>query len=315
MARTAVVIVSYNSAAYLPRALESLERQTLPPDSVVVVDNASSDGSAELVEERFEHVEVMRMDRNAGFAPANNEGVRRAGDCDYIALLNPDAFPEPGWLEALGREAERRPEAGFLGARMMRAEAPDELDGAGDVYHRSGGAARRHWHEPLAAAPDALEPAETFSACAAAALYRRAAWEEVDGFDEDFESYYEDTDLAFRMRLAGWRGGYVPDAVVAHVGSAIAGLESDYSIYHIHRNLVWTWVKSMPWPLVLLYLPSHLAGNLAVVVDYARRGRAGVVLRAKRDALRALPRMLRKRRAIQRGRCVEARELRAFMIR
>ncbi len=156
---------------------------------------------------------------------------------------------------------------------------------------------------------------EIFSPCAAAALYRRDAWKDVGGLEERFFCYFEDTDLSFRLRLRGHRCLYVPDAVVHHVGSAIAGIESDFTIYHSFRNLNWTWLRNMPRPLALLYLPQLVVVNGLLLGAFTVRGRGGVILRAQRDALRGLPATLRERRAIQGSRTVRAREVRTAMAR
>jgi GT2 family glycosyltransferase len=311
--RTAVIVISFNEADRLRRTLRLLEAQTLAPKRTIVVDNASADGSQELVEREFPQVEVLQMGRNSGFAAANNAAVELASGCDYVALLNADAYPEPGWLEALVAAADSDPGSASFSSRMMRERVPGELDGAGDSYHPSGAAGRRWFGIPLDDAPGALEPGEVFSACAGAALYRRDAFLEADGFDEDYFMFYEDVDLGFRLRLAGWGSRYVPDSVVAHVGSSSAGLDSDFTLYHIHRNLIWTWVKDMPWPLALLYLPAHVWWNLGTTIAHMGRGRGRVLLRAKLDAIRGLPRQLRKRRAIQRGRSAATSDLLAAM--
>ncbi|HEX6715138.1 MAG TPA: glycosyltransferase family 2 protein [Thermoleophilaceae bacterium] len=309
MPTTAVIIVTTNEAHFLPETLGRLARQTLAPTRTIVVDNGSSDDSVELVERDYPSAQLVRMGRNSGFAVANNAGVRAADGCELIALLNADAYPAEDWLERLVAAAEQDGDSAMWGARMMKAREPELLDGAGDVYHVAGLADRRYHGQPLAEVADALAPAETFSVCGGAALYRRDVFLEVGGFDEDYFLYYDDVDLAFRIRLAGWRGRYVPDAVVAHVGSATTGLESDLSLYHIQRNIVWTWVKCMPWPLWVLYLPLHLYANASMTAMYVLRGRGKVVGRAKLDALRGLRRQLRKRRAIQRVRRVGAAEL------
>lgn len=133
---------------------------------------------------------------------------------------------------------------------------------------------------------------EVFSPCAAAALYRRSALRAVGGFDEDYFCYVEDVDLGFRLRLAGHKALYVPDAVVHHVGSGTTGGQhSDFAVYHGHRNLVWTFVKNMPGMLFWLLLLLHVMINLATILWFAVKGRGGVILRAKRDALLGLPRM------------------------
>lgn len=311
MSRVAVVVVNLNGGALLERALDAVSRQTAAPARVLVVDNASTDGSADGLEERFSGVEALRLPTNVGFAAANNLAVQEAADCDWIALLNPDAFPEPAWLERLLDAAGRRREYAFFGSRLLMADDPSRLDGAGDAYHVSGLAWRLD--HGLEAAGRALEEAEVFSPCAAAALYRRDAFLAVGGFDESFFCYYEDNDLAFRLRLAGYRCLYVPGAVVHHVGSAIAGAVSDFAVYHSYRNLVWTWVKDMPAPLVPVYLPQLVLANLLLLGAFAVRGRARVVLRAQRDAVLGLPRALRARREVQAARVVPARELRRVL--
>ena len=311
LAGVAVIIVNFNSGALLGECLRHLHSQTRRPEQVIVVDNASSDGSADRLESEYPEVECIRADRNLGFAAANNLAVRRAGEVKWLALLNPDAFPQPDWLERLLAAADNHPECASFGARLVDANDSGRLDGTGDVYHVSGLAWRRD-HGRLTAT-GASVGGDIFAPCAAAALYRRSAFLEADGFDEDFFCYFEDIDLGFRLRLLGYRSRYVPDAVVRHVGSAVTGRRSPFSLYHGHRNLVWTYVKNMPGPLFWFYLPQHLLLNLGAVLWYALRGQAGPLLRAKRDALGGLSRCWRQRYVIQSRRRVSAWRLRQTM--
>lgn len=313
--RIAVVIVNWNEGSFLERSLPALAAQERAPDRVVVVDNGSTDGSREMVRERFPHFEVLELGRNAGFAAANNAGVAAAADCDLIALLNPDAFPEPGWLAALERAAAEHPEHAAFASLMKRANEPGLVDAAGDCYHVSGLTWNRDHLVPLAESRHAFERGEVFSACAGAALYRREAFVAVGGFAESHFVYWEDSDLSFKLRLAGHGVRYVPDAVVHHVGSGTTGVLSDFSIYHSQRNFVWAWVRNMPLPLLVAYLPWHLAANAAGVWALARAGHGDVVLRAKRDALRGLGEVLRERRRVQRSRRISSRELLRTMSR
>jgi GT2 family glycosyltransferase len=154
-----------------------------------------------------------------------------------------------------------------------------------------------------------------FSACAAAALYHRDALIEIGGFDERYFCYHEDVDAGFRLRLRGYRCLYVPDAVVRHVGSASSGRKSDFATYHGHRNLVWTFFKNMPATLLAVYLPQHFVFNFASILWFSARGQARAILRAKRDALRGLPQVLRERGDVQRHRRIGARALRSAMAR
>jgi GT2 family glycosyltransferase len=301
-----VVVVNWNGGALLSRCLEAVGAQSLPPSQVVVVDNGSADGSAETAA-RHPGATVLRLGANRGFAAAANAGVRAAEGAEWVALLNPDAFPEPDWLQRLAEAARGAPARTFFASRLLLAESEGRLDGTGDMYHASGLAWRRDHGRP-AKRPRAA--GEVFAACAAAALYPRAAFLDVGGFDESYFCYFEDVDLAFRLRLRGFRCWYVPDAVVRHVGGASAGRRSDFAVYHGHRNLVWTFVKDMPGPLLAAYLPLHVAVNAASLAWFGLRGQGRAIARAKWDALRGVPRAWRARREVQRTRSVDARELR-----
>jgi GT2 family glycosyltransferase len=307
----AVVVVNFNGGEIVEQSLEAVAAQSRRPERTIVVDNASDDGSPDRIAARFPEVELIRLDRNAGFAAANNIGVRAAEGSGWVALLNPDAFPEPTWLERLVETAATRPEFSFFGSLLLRADDQEEVDGTGDAYHVGGMAWRRDNGRPLGEAH--LEAGEIFSPCAAAALYRRDAFLAAGGFDETLFAYYEDSDLAFRMRLLGERCFYEPAAIVRHVGFSSAGEESPFTVYHSQRNLVWAWAKNMPTPLLLLYLPQHLLVNILNVGWYTARGQARSVLRSKVDAVRGLPAVWRQRRELQPRRVVAARDLRAQM--
>lgn len=308
--RIALVIVNWNGADFLPGCLRAVASQERRPERVIVVDNGSSDGSLEAALREFPWLEPIRLDSNLGFAAANNVAVRACGDCDLVALLNPDAFPAPSWLATLAAAAERNPGHAAFASQLRSARDGNTLDGSGDVYHVSGLAWRAGHGAPL---PEADGPRDVFSACAAAALYRRDALLEVGCFDERYFCYVEDVDLGFRLRLRGHRCLYVPAAVVDHVGSGSTGRRSDFSVYHGHRNLVWTFFKNMPAPLLAAYLPQHLLLNLVSVLWFSARGKAGAILKAKRDALLGIPGVLRARRAVQRGRRAGIRDLRCAM--
>lgn len=294
-----VVIVNWNSGELLARCLACLARQTVTPVEIFVVDNASSDQSLQNIK-NFDRVTICPMPDNLGFAKGNNQAIRQCRG-DFVALLNPDAFAEPDWLEQLLRDAIKHPDVAVFGSRQLCFDDRSVLDGTGDIYHVSGLIMRGRFGKRQVS--DDLLAGEIFCPCAAAALYRRDVLQQAGGFDEDFFCYAEDVDLGFRLRLAGHRARYVPGAVVCHVGSATTGgRRSDFSVYHGHRNLVWTFVKNMPGGLFWLLLPLHLALNLATILRFAVTGKAGVIFRSKRDAVLGLPQVWRKRRLIQRDR-------------
>jgi GT2 family glycosyltransferase len=174
------------------------------------------------------------------------------------------------------------------------------LDGIGDRWHASGLAWRDGHGRQLR--PADLEAREIFSACAAAALSRRAAVVAAGGFDEDYFCYGEDVDLGFRLRLAGHEARYVPDAVVEHVGGASS--TSQFATYFGHRNLAWTLVKNTPGPVLPVALLAHLSQSILGWVILGCRGRGAAFLRAKRDAVAGLGRCWQKRRGVQAARRV-----------
>ncbi|NOT12355.1 MAG: glycosyltransferase family 2 protein [Methylococcaceae bacterium] len=306
--KVTLVIVNWNGEQFLERCLSALMAQTVKPHEIILVDNASSDGSVEIVL-RFPAVKLMRLDQNTGFARGNNLAIEAASlTSEWIALLNPDAFAEPSWLQALLEAADSNPEFDVFGSKLLNAAHPALLDGTGDIYHVSGLVWRRGHGSPVPASAESA--CEVFSPCAAAALYRRSVLCEIGGFDEDYFCYVEDVDLGYRLRLLGYRCLYVPKSVAHHVGSGTTGGQhSDFALYHGHRNLLWTFVKNMPGFLFWLLLPLHLLLNLVSIIWFMLQGRGEVILRAKRDALLGLPKMWRKRQYIQKSRVASIGEI------
>jgi GT2 family glycosyltransferase len=302
--KIAVVIVNWNSGEYLGECLRNLKCQTLLPDRVLVVDNASTDGSMKGHEERFPDWDFVSLEHNTGFASANNFAVNQLVDCEWVAFLNPDAFAKPDWLANLMKAVEHSPEVKMFGSHML-GHNTDLLDGTGDIYHVSGVAWRRdHGMKSIN-----RESGEIFSPCAAASLIFREAFLEVGGFDEHFFCYNEDVDLSFRLRLKGHRCIYVPDAVVEHVGSGSTSRYSDFAVYHGQRNLVWSYFRNMPGVWFWIYLPQHIIFSIAALIWFSLKGKAGPVLKARWDALKGLPRVLQLRRRTQNTKTVSGREV------
>lgn len=306
--KTVVIIVNWNGARFLERCLSALMTQTVKPHEIVLLDNASTDGSLEIVRQ-FPAVQIIALNQNTGYARGNNLAIKAASrEAEWIALLNPDAYVKSDWLETLLTAVRHNPSFDVFASKLLIEDDPTLLDGVGDAYHMSGLVWRTGHSRPTTEFSE--QACEIFSPCAAAAMYRRSAFVELDGFDEDYFCYVEDVDLGFRMRLAGHRCLYVPQSVAHHVGSGTTGGQhSDFSIYHGHRNLVWTFVKDMPSILFWLLLPLHVLLNVASIARFALQGKGGVILRAKRDALLGLPKMWRKRQEIQKKRGVSSYEI------
>jgi len=303
-----VIIVNWNGERFLNQCLSALMNQTVRPYEIILVDNASSDGSVDIVR-RFSRVRLIALDQNTGFARGSNLAIKETSvESEWIALINSDAFAEPHWLEKLIAATQCNQEFDVFASKLLNARNASLLDGAGDAYHVSG----KVWRlgKDLPALKPADSECEVFSPCAAAALYRRRAILDANGFDEDYFCYVEDVDLGFRLRLLGYLCLYVPDAVAYHVGSATTGgRRGDFAVYHGHRNLVWTYVKNMPGILFWGFLPIHLALNFITVIYFVIRGQGRIILRAKWDAIKGIPRMWQKRRDIQKNRKASAGEI------
>lgn len=301
-----VIIVNWNCGQYLDECLQRLAQQTCQPAHILVMDNGSEDGSAERAQ-LMPGVTVRMLGANLGFAAANNIALQEC-TTELVALLNPDAFPDPDWLMRLVMAAQAQTEVAAFGSRQMVYNRPTTIDGIGDIYHVSGLVWRNGYGRTLCA-EDAVE-AEIFSPCACAVLYRRSAVTDAGGFDDDYFCYVEDIDLGFRLRLAGYACIVIPDAVVHHVGSASSGGQhSDFSVYHGHRNLVWTFFKNMPGFLFWLLLPAHLLLNLVAILYFSWRGQGKVIVRAKWHALTGLPAIWKKRQKIQASRRVSTMDI------
>ena len=301
--RFSILILHWNSEHFLPGCLQALAGQCFKDFEVLLLDNGNQvslppdfiDGFPEL------SLKLVRSAENLGFAKGNNLLAREAQG-DLIVLLNADAFPEPDWLSVLQEASVRYPNH-FFASRLIKSLEPDKLDGEWNVYHALGFAWRHNHNQALSFASN--DSREVFGACAAASAYPRGAFEAVGGFDEDFFTYMEDIDLDFRLQLQGYACLDLPKAVVFHVGSASSAPRSDFAVYYGHRNLPWVFLKNMPGILMGLLLPLHILVNLAYLMAAPFIGKGKIMLKAKRDALKGLGKVINKRRKIQKNRQVK----------
>ena len=307
--RVSVVIPSWNGRVWLDVVLPSLERQRFRDFETIVVDNGSTDGSVGHLRARWPRARVIALDRNVGFAAAVNRGIEQSQGA-YLALVNNDMELHESFLDALVAGLDSSPSAASVTAKMLDLGTRDQIDGAGDVLRWSGVVMPRGRGERDIGQYDA--PAEVFSACGGAALYRRAALDEVGLFDEAFFAQMEDVDWGFRARLLGHGCRYVPGAIAYHHGSASMRREGrpDPWFWGLAvRNCIWMWAKNYPRDCLLRNAHLLLAHELAGLFFALREGMARAQLRAWREALRGLPRVLRQRRDIQSRRRAGRREL------
>jgi N-acetylglucosaminyl-diphospho-decaprenol L-rhamnosyltransferase len=296
--RVTVIIVNYNAGDRLRRCLDCLAAQIFQDFETILVDNGSTDDSLEHVRAAALPVTIDEAGTNLGFAAANNRAAKTATG-EWLAFLNPDAYPEPGWLAALLAAARRHPGVDAFGSTQIDAANPDKLDGAGDAYHFSGVPYRGHHGWSVASLPP---EGECFAPCAAAAMYRRSTFAALGGFEESFFCYCEDVDLGFRLRLAGGRAMQIPDALVLHEGSGVTGRRSDFTVYHGHRNRIWAYYRNMPLALLIVTVPFQALANIYLLARFALLGEAKPYLRAMRDGFAGLPAQTAARREIQRTR-------------
>jgi len=293
----AVIIVNWNGQKFIEECLNGLKEQTFKDFSIIVVDNASTDGSLQLVKKKFPEVKTIALSENLGFAAANNIAIKSV-NTEYVALLNNDAAPHPGWLENLLKALEKHPEAGFVATKMLFCDRPDIIDRAGDIYTTAATALLNGRGEP---AKNFNNPAWVFGACAGAAVYRKRMLEDIGFFDNDFFLLYEDVDLSFRAQLSGYKCIYAPDAIVYHKASGSIGDDSPISVYYSHRNLEWVYIHNMPGKLINKTILNHLIYDMASFLFFVARGRGADFIRAKWHALKGLKRALAKRKHIQKN--------------
>ncbi|GAB6082638.1 glycosyltransferase family 2 protein [Desulfuromonas carbonis] len=336
----AVIIVNWNGRQHIEQCLPALRAQTFREFSVILVDNGSSDGSVEWVRDQYPEVRLIPLERNRGFAQPNNLGIAAAfaaPQVHFVVTLNNDTRPEPDYLAELVACAGRHPKAGSIQPKVSNFFAPDTIDSTGILIAANLSAVNRGLKERDVGQFEREE--EIFGASASAALYTRTALEQTalvgaDGgpeyFDADYFAYYEDVDLALRLRLAGFDSYYTPAARVWHVHSATGKNYSPLKAFYIHRNQYLNMIKNLPLlPLAkaLLLMPQLYWQSLLSVLrrhgaagELARQSAGGehpaqLVLRGWWQVLLLLPRMLRKRQQVQRSRLAGHREIASWFKR
>jgi GT2 family glycosyltransferase len=311
MPRVSVIIVNWNGKDLLEDCFAALRQQTFRDFEVVVVDNGSRDGSVELLKAQPD-VRLVPLPENRGFAGGNIAGLAAASPTELVALLNNDTIVAPCWLADLVAALDADPAAGTAASKLVYHDDAGLIDSAGDGCVTSGHGVKIGSRKPAA---EFNEPRYVFGACAGAVLYRRAMLDQVGFLDEDFFFNCEDTDLNFRAQLAGWKCVFVPTAVIRHRVSISVKKTGGLAVYYSSRNDEFVYFKNMPAILMLRFLHHKLIQELGTFVHFGiKRGQWRPWIRGKWDALRALPALLRKRRAIQRARKVDSRYIRGMLI-
>lgn len=295
-----VVVVTHSGADRITRCLDSISAQRVPHD-VLVVDNASTDGTAQVLAERSGPETVLRLTDNAGFAGGVAAALPHI-NTEYLALLNDDAYAEPGWLDALLKDAAAQPATAAWTSVLVQADAPQTVQNAGVALLDDGYGADRSVGQPA----EAMRTGSVFGFSGGAALLRTDAVRAVGGFPADFFLYYEDTDTSWRLRLAGWDIRLVADAIVRHEHAASSDRRSRAFHWFNERNRLSMLTREAPAPRVGAALGRFILTTGSLLVRQTRRRttfesenlRVGLRIRVLLDWLRQLPALLRQRRII-----------------
>lgn len=245
-----VIIPNWNGKRFLEDCIDSLKGQTFKNFETILVDNGSTDGSADFAEARYgDFIRIIRNKKNLGFTGGNNAGIRVARG-DYIVLLNNDTWADSHWLEELARATRFDPPIGMWGSKVRSFYQRDRIEGVGELIYWDGLCRAKGQFQMDQGQFDEIE--EIFFPPGCGAMYRKKVFDEIGLFDEDFFAYADDAEMGIRARLAGWKCLYVPKAVIYHKNSGTGGQYSPFKAFYVERNRFWITIKYFPYPLLIL---------------------------------------------------------------
>ena len=264
-----IIIPNYNGKHFMAPCLASLENQSCKSFEILVVDNASTDGSLEYMRENHPSVRCIALDRNYGFSRAVNVGIQ-ASHTPYVILLNNDTTVDPDYVQEMLRAIRTSKRIFSVSSKMIQMYHRDLIDSAGDLYTLLGWGVCRGAGRPVS---NYTEADEIFTACAGAAIYRRSAFEKIGYFDESHFAYLEDIDIGYRARIFGYQNRYCPTALVYHVGSGTSG--SKYNAFKVKlsaRNSIYVNYKNMPLPQLVINALPLAAGYFIKYLFFVKNG-------------------------------------------
>ena len=282
MPRLTVVIPNYNGEKYIEGCLNSLNKQTMTDYELIIVDNASVDGSMDIINNMCHKADILQLDKNYGFAHAVNVGIE-AACCEYVLLLNNDTEADEDFLENMLAAIERSPKIFSVSARMVQMYNHSLIDSAGDLYCGLGWAYSRGKDSPVC---DYNKSSRIFSSCGGAAIYRRSLLLELGMFDVLHSSYLEDVDIGYRARINGYVNVYEPKAIVYHAGSGVTGSRhNDFKVRLSARNSILLIYKNMPDLQIVMNLPLLIAGYIIKCGFFIKKGLGGAYIKGVFDGL------------------------------
>ena len=275
MSRVSIIIPNYNGEEYIRGCLDSLKEQDFDDFEILVIDNCSTDKSAEIVKNEYPEVTLKLLADNFGFSRAVNEGLKLS-EAPYVILLNNDTRVDKGFVGSLYETVSADGKIFSASAKMLSMKDPGRIDGAGDLYcalgwafARGKGKSRNRYKKPC----------RIFASCGGASIYSRRILDEIGWFDEFHFAYLEDVDIGYRARIMGYKNVYCPEAVVYHAGSAVSGSRyNDFKIRLSARNNMYIIMKNMPVLQIILNLPFLLAGFFIKIVFFTVIGHARAYL-------------------------------------
>jgi len=297
-----VVIPNWNGKVFLDTCLDALRHQTYDTLEVLIVDNASADGSQAYIREQYPEVRLLELPENRGFTGACNAGME-AAQGDYIALLNNDTEVDPNWVQAVVDAFENHADVGIIASKMLLFDRRDHIHTAGDGFTQDGRPFNRGVWEKDEGQYDTEE--FVFSACGGSSVYRRILLDEIGLLDDDYFFLMEDVDFSWRAQIAGWRVLYTPRAIVYHHLSATGG--GSTASYYDGRNSFYVLIKNLPTELWLKYGKLIFKRQLRTAIGaiQAWRGKeARAQLRGMLAGIWHIPVLLGKRRKVQETRRV-----------
>jgi GT2 family glycosyltransferase len=304
-----VVVVTWNGLHLLQPCVAALETQTVPFE-LVVVDNGSVDGTADWIRHNAPYAKLIAVTDNLGFAAGNNVGIRQSTG-DAVVLINNDTLPSPLFLESVTQPLGESADIGAVGGVLVFAHRPDLIASAGIVPGMDGVHLDRDATLPVSALPQ--QPVEIFGASGGAVCFRRAALDDVGLFDAGYGSYLEDADLAWRLRLRGWRTLLAPPAHILHVYSATSGHTSPLKQRLLARNR-WR-VLWRCWPTALLRrYAARIAAYDALAIAYGAYTRQFSIVQGRLQALRQARTLFHERHFIQRHTTVTSDDLAHWLV-
>lgn len=327
MKKLAIIIVNWNGKNFLRDCLDSLRNQTHKDFRIILVDNGSEDDSVSLVRANYPEVETIELLKNTGFAKANNIGIKKAledGNIKYILTLNNDTKVCANFMAEMLSSAENHPGAGSIQPKVLNYDGT-KIDSAGILIYKDMSAQNRGYEEKDGGKYN--QEAEIFGASACAAIYAREALEKTklpgdNYFDEDYFAYFEDVDLAWRLRLTGFRSFYCPQAIVVHFQSATGKRYSPFKKFHLHRNQYYNIIKNLPFwmiaralffmPVRYLMLLNSLRTKKGSSAELVKRNHVrlfGLVIKIWATVLKNLPGLIRKRKYIRKIKSASNKEI------